>query len=126
MIFYRDPATVPTLSQAVDAEEKHSNRSVAMDFLMVMVAVVMMCSAYFIITINRSHDARLAKTVYTVAEGDTLGKLAKRFYGSHTEWQRIYNANKRTVKNPDRLEVGTRLTIPPAESADAGSANLRR
>ena len=90
-----------------------------MDFLMVIAAVVMMCSAYFILASSRSESGNPSATVYTVVSGDTLDKLAKRFYGSNAEWQRIYNANKRTLKNPHHLDVGTKLTIPPEESIES-------
>lgn len=49
---------------------------------------------------------------YVVRAGDTLGKIAMRFYGRQEAWQKIYVANKDRIRNPDKLIVGTRLTIP--------------
>lgn len=48
----------------------------------------------------------------TVQEGDTLSKIAARTLGSATQWQRIAEANKTELPNPDRLKVGQRLRIP--------------
>jgi NitT/TauT family transport system substrate-binding protein len=49
---------------------------------------------------------------YTVMSGDTLSHLAQRFYGDHYQWNKIYEANKSTMKNPNFLFVGQKLFIP--------------
>jgi nucleoid-associated protein YgaU len=53
-----------------------------------------------------------ANQVYTVVAGDNLSKIAKHFYG-RPDWQRIYDANRDTLSDPDRIRVGQTLTIPP-------------
>jgi nucleoid-associated protein YgaU len=52
-----------------------------------------------------------AKT-YVVAEGDTLTKISRKFYGSSGRWQDILNANHGTVKDEKSLVVGSTLKIP--------------
>lgn len=47
---------------------------------------------------------------YLVKAGDTLGKIAKRFYGDPARFTLIVSAN--TLSNPDRLAVGQELLIP--------------
>jgi NitT/TauT family transport system substrate-binding protein len=49
---------------------------------------------------------------YTVKIGDTLSHLALRFYGSPHKWSKIYEANAKTLKNPDYLYIGQELLIP--------------
>lgn len=49
---------------------------------------------------------------YTVKAGDTLARIALRFYDNPNEWRRIAKASG--IRDPRRLKVGTRLTIPPA------------
>ena len=49
---------------------------------------------------------------YTVQEGDTLQKISKKFYDTYRKWEKIYGANKDTIKNPDRIKPGTVLMIP--------------
>lgn len=50
---------------------------------------------------------------YTVVAGDTLWKLAKKFYGDGSKWSRIYNANQPLASgNPQQLTVGEVLIIP--------------
>jgi nucleoid-associated protein YgaU len=51
---------------------------------------------------------------YTVVAGDTLSKIAKREYGDPSKWQRIYEANKDTIKNPDLIYPGQTFRIPGA------------
>lgn len=47
---------------------------------------------------------------YRVKAGDTLGKIAKRFYGDPSRYTLIVNAN--ALANPDKLKVGQELVIP--------------
>lgn len=49
---------------------------------------------------------------YTVKAGDTLARIAGRFYDNPNLWPRIAKASG--VRDPRKLKVGTRLTIPPA------------
>jgi nucleoid-associated protein YgaU len=51
---------------------------------------------------------------YTVAKGDTLSKIAKRFYGNAGDWKKIYEANKDVIKNPDLIYPGQTFRIPGA------------
>lgn len=47
---------------------------------------------------------------YTFKKGDTLRKLAARFYGEPGEWKRIARRNK--IKDPAKIKPGRRLVIP--------------
>lgn len=49
---------------------------------------------------------------YTVTEGDSLWKIAKKQLGSGYKWSDIYQANKDSVKDPNLIYVGQTLTIP--------------
>jgi uncharacterized protein YidB (DUF937 family) len=49
---------------------------------------------------------------YTVASGDTLSKIAKQFYSDGNQWQRIFDANRDILSNPDRISPGQHLRIP--------------
>lgn len=46
---------------------------------------------------------------YTVQSGDTLGKIGQR-YG--VGWQKIYEANRDKLDDPDKIYPGQELTIP--------------
>lgn len=47
--------------------------------------------------------------IYEIKKGDTLGKIAKK-YG--TTWQKIFEMNKATIKNPDLIFPGQKIKIP--------------
>jgi nucleoid-associated protein YgaU len=49
---------------------------------------------------------------YTVVKGDSLSKIAKRFYGDAQQWRKIYEANKDQIKNPDLIHPGQTFRIP--------------
>lgn len=54
-----------------------------------------------------------ADKVYEVKPGDSLSKIAKREYGDAAQWTRIFEANKDTLKDPDKIFPGQKLKIPP-------------
>jgi LysM repeat protein len=49
---------------------------------------------------------------YTVKSGDTLSKISQQFYGSSSEYMRIFYANRDKLSDPDRIQVGQQLIIP--------------
>ena len=61
------------------------------------------------------HEAHPADGYYVVQEGDTLYKLAIRFYGRREAWRTIREANKAIVSMDGRIRTGQRLKLPPAE-----------
>ncbi len=48
---------------------------------------------------------------HTVEEGDTLSKLAQKYYNNSTMWKTIYRANINTISNPDIIYPGQNLRI---------------
>jgi phage tail protein X len=59
-------------------------------------------------------------TIYTVRKGDTLGAIARRFYGATSRFPLIVSANR--IANPDRLRIGQSLIIPDADAAPASGS----
>ena len=53
---------------------------------------------------------------YTVKAGDTLSKISKQFYGDANEYMRIFYANKDTLKDPDKIQVGQELNVPSGDA----------
>lgn len=51
---------------------------------------------------------------YEVKSGDNLTKISKQFYGDPNEYMRIYYANRDKLRDPDKIQVGQQLIIPPA------------
>ena len=50
---------------------------------------------------------------YDVKGGDTLSKISKQFYGDADEYMRIFYANRDKLNDPDKIQVGQKLVIPP-------------
>ncbi len=50
--------------------------------------------------------------IYHVVGGDTLTKIASKFYGDSGKWDIIYEANKEMMRGPGDLKVGQTLVIP--------------
>ena len=50
--------------------------------------------------------------IYEVVGGDTLSKIAKKFYGDASKYMKIFEANKDQLKDPDKIKVGQKLKIP--------------
>lgn len=61
-------------------------------------------------------DIKVAdETVYarhTVKSGETLGKIAKHYYGDAMKYQKIFEANTDKLKNPDLIYPDQELVIP--------------
>jgi nucleoid-associated protein YgaU len=52
-------------------------------------------------------------TSYVVEAGDNLSRIALRFYNSNYKWNKIFEANRDTLKNPHYIYIGQNLIIPP-------------
>jgi nucleoid-associated protein YgaU len=51
---------------------------------------------------------------HTVKSGDTLSKIAKRYYGDAMRYPDIFDANTPMLKHPDKIYPGQVLRIPGA------------
>ena len=49
---------------------------------------------------------------HAVVSGDTLGKIAKKYYGNVMKYPVIFEANKPMLSHPDKIYVGQVLRIP--------------
>lgn len=49
---------------------------------------------------------------HEVAHGESLSKIAEKYYGDASLWKQIYEANTDKIKNPNLIQVGWKLRIP--------------
>lgn len=49
---------------------------------------------------------------YEVVAGDTLSKIAQKYYGNGNKYMKIFEANKDILSNPDLIKPGQKLRIP--------------
>ncbi len=52
------------------------------------------------------------ESMYVVAAGDTLSKVAKQYYGDANQYMKIFEANRDQLSDPNAIKVGQRLKIP--------------
>ncbi|MDQ3347138.1 MAG: LysM peptidoglycan-binding domain-containing protein [Acidobacteriota bacterium] len=64
--------------------------------------------------LSRTTGTTGQEQTYTVVAGDSLSKIAKRFYGDASLWPRLHEANRDQITNPDLIHPGQRLKIPQA------------
>jgi len=51
------------------------------------------------------------KSEYKVLSGDSLWKIALKYYGDGYQWTKIWQDNRDKLYSPDKLEIGMMLTI---------------
>ena len=61
----------------------------------------------------QSGGSSTATKIYVVKSGDSLSKIARAEYGDGNAWKRIFEANKDILKDPDKIQPGQKLKIPP-------------
>lgn len=49
---------------------------------------------------------------YVVQDGDSLYKIARRFYGKEAAWKQIRDANKATISTDGRVKTGQTIVLP--------------
>lgn len=49
---------------------------------------------------------------YEIVSGDTLGAIAKKFYGNASLYTRIHTANKELIPDPNKIYPGQKIKIP--------------
>lgn len=50
--------------------------------------------------------------VYEIVSGDTLGGIAKKYYGKASQYTRIHAANKELIPDPNKIFPGQKIKIP--------------
>jgi nucleoid-associated protein YgaU len=49
---------------------------------------------------------------YVVQSGDTLSKIAQKYYGDASLYTKIFQANRDILKDPNKIFPGQKLKIP--------------
>ena len=80
---------------------------------------------------QKAEENQAGKTItetitYTIQPGDTLWKIAAKYFGDGNQWRKILEDNKATIKNPNRIYVGQVIiinVISNGTGADTSAAN---
>lgn len=54
----------------------------------------------------------LSANSYMIKPGDTLWKIAQKVYKKGYYWKNIYEANRKTIKSPEKIRVGQVIQLP--------------
>ena len=50
--------------------------------------------------------------IYEIVSGDTLGGIAKRYYGKASAYMKIFEANRDIIDDPNKIYSGQKIRIP--------------
>ena len=56
--------------------------------------------------------AESSARTHIVRQRETLSAISMQYYGTPNKWQKIADANKDVLKDPNKIRPGTKLTIP--------------
>ena len=62
--------------------------------------------------VESSTDSLAGRRIHIVQNGQSLSEISVLYFGSASNWPKILEANRKIIKNPDKLIPGTRLVIP--------------
>ena len=51
-------------------------------------------------------------TFYTIVSGDSLSKIALKYYGAASKWPTLFEANREVIQNPDLIYPGQVIRVP--------------
>jgi nucleoid-associated protein YgaU len=49
---------------------------------------------------------------YVIVKGDSLSKIAKRYYGNANKWPQLFEANREVIQDPDKIFPGQKIRVP--------------
>jgi nucleoid-associated protein YgaU len=50
--------------------------------------------------------------IYEIVSGDTLGGIAKKYYGKASAYMKIFEANRDIIDDPNKIYPGQKIRIP--------------
>ncbi|MDX1499745.1 MAG: LysM peptidoglycan-binding domain-containing protein [Woeseiaceae bacterium] len=60
----------------------------------------------------KPEDKKEKFEIYEIVSGDTLGGIAKRYYGKASLYTKIHAANKELIPDPNKIYPGQKIRIP--------------
>jgi LysM repeat protein len=49
---------------------------------------------------------------HVIEKGETLSGIAKKYYGNANQYMKIFEANRDSLKDPDKIKAGAKIRIP--------------
>jgi len=60
----------------------------------------------------KPEEAEEKAEIYEIVSGDTLGGIAKRYYGNASKYMTIFEANRDIISDPNKIYPGQKIRIP--------------
>lgn len=98
-----EPNLPPALPEAPQAETPIEET---------VVAVEEQGSDVFDSTVHEQTEKIDTQRFHIVRRGETLSRISLTYYGSAGQWRKIFEANRQTIEDPDKLTLGQKLIIP--------------
>lgn len=64
------------------------------------------------VPVEAAPAAPVGSVVHTVKKGETLGHIAREYYGKSSQWKRILDANRDVLPSASKLQPGMKLKVP--------------
>ena len=64
------------------------------------------------LTIYEQQEKIQTTKFHIVQRNESLSSISKLYYDSPNRWQKILDANRETIKDPNKITPGTKLIIP--------------
>ena len=64
------------------------------------------------IGVTHASDTSCGSRTHVVKKGETLSHIAQHYYGKASEYQKIFQANRDKLSDPDKVREGVELKIP--------------
>ena len=64
------------------------------------------------LTIYEQDEKIQTTKFHIVRRNESLSSISKQYYGTANRWQKILDANRETIRDPNRIVPGTKLIIP--------------
>jgi hypothetical protein BACCOPRO_01664 len=58
------------------------------------------------------YDIQGTQTTHTIQKGESLAKISLKYYGTKKLWPYLVRHNKKIIKNPNNVPIGTVIQIP--------------
>ena len=56
-----------------------------------------------------------------MSKGDSLWKIASKFYGNGTKWEALFEANREVIQNADLIYPGQVIRVPASAEGKGAS-----
>jgi LysM repeat protein len=61
---------------------------------------------------HQTPPSAVTQRIHVVEKGETLSRIAQKYYGKAGGYKRIFDANRDVLSDPDEIRPGQRLRIP--------------